>query len=126
MKRQIRGPAPFEIQQEAKAFQNWMTNDDPDGDHDFLKRKMKMAIKEELTPTQLLYMSEYYMDGKTVGQIAIRHGVDRSTVSRGIHRAHKRIRKVLKYCSPRLLDATAGIRTYNKGEKNDHELQRNE
>lgn len=119
MKREIRGIAPYEIQMNAKAFRNWMKSDEADGDHENLKRKMRLAIKEELTPSQLMYMTEYYIDRRTMGQIAMRHNVNRSTVSRGIHRAHERIRKVLKYCSPRLLETTAGIRTNNKEKEND-------
>lgn len=114
MKKEIRVAPLYEIQMNAQAFRNWMKNDETDGDHEILKRKMRLAIREELTPLQLMYMTEYYIDGRTMGQIAIRHNVNRSTVSRGIHRAHNRIRKVLKYCSPRLLEATAGIRTNNK------------
>lgn len=114
MKQEIRGIAPYEIQMNAQAFRNWMKSDEADGDHENLKRKMRSAIKEELTPSQFMYMTEYYIDSRTMGQIAMRHNVNRSTVSRGIRRAHERIRKVLKYCSPRLLEVTAGIRTNNK------------
>ena len=118
MKKGVQRVAPYEIQMNAQAFRNWMKNEQADGDHENLKRKMRLAIKEELTPCQLMYMTEYYIDGRTMGQIAIRHNVNRSTVSRGIHRAHERIRKVLKYCSPRLLEVTAGIRTNNREKEN--------
>lgn len=67
------------------------------------KKKLRKALIEELTETQRKYVFEYYVAEKTMEQIAYEYGVNKSTVSRGITRARRRLHKVLKYTSPAFL-----------------------
>lgn len=111
----------YEIQSDARDFHAWLhaeTTVAPDEDMRHLRRILSAAIENELTPKQRLYMAEYYVDGRTVGQIALRHKVCRSTVSRVLKCGRKRLRRVLRYCSPRLFDAQ-GQRSYNKAHQED-------
>lgn len=72
-------------------------------DFDTAKKKLKMAIAEELTETQKRYIIAYYVECKTMEQIGLDMGVNKSTVSRTIGRARRRLHKVLKYTNERFL-----------------------
>ena len=111
----------YEIQSDARDFKAWLhseTGSATDEAMQHLRRILSAAIENELTPKQRLYMVEYYVDGRTVGQIALRHKVCQSTVSRVLKYGRKRLRRVLRYCSPRLFDAQ-GQRSYNKAHQED-------
>ncbi|MBR4283065.1 MAG: sigma-70 family RNA polymerase sigma factor [Clostridia bacterium] len=56
-----------------------------------------MAIDEELTNKQREVLLLYYFEGKSTIEIAKMLGVNKSSVSRLLSRAKKRIEKVLKY-----------------------------
>ena len=47
-----------------------------------------------MSQKQRLYFDEYYLGGKTVATIAREQGVNKSSVSRAIHRAVNRINQV--------------------------------
>lgn len=73
------------------------TAGDNESDLRRLKRNLRLAREEELTARQrqLLYMR--FEENKTVTEIARELGVDKSTVSRTIGRAKKRLYQCLRY-----------------------------
>lgn len=62
-----------------------------------LLRQLPVAVAEELTPRQQQLLRMFYYDGKTVTVIARELAVNKSTVSRTLHRAQERLRKSLRY-----------------------------
>lgn len=62
-----------------------------------LKKHLKQAILEELTPTQREFLIAHYFENKRVTDIALQCGVSKSSVSRTLGRAEARIKRVLKY-----------------------------
>ena len=62
-----------------------------------LLRQLPVAVAEELTPRQQQLLRMFYYDGKTVTVIARELDVNKSTVSRTLHRAQERLRKSLRY-----------------------------
>lgn len=70
------------------------------------------AVRLELSEKQRTYFTEYYFEGMTMEEIAIAHGINKSSVSRCVKRSLGRIAKVLKYVDPKLL------RLFEKGETN--------
>lgn len=64
---------------------------------DRLRRNLRRAREQELTPRQREMLSMYYEGGMSMPQIAERLGVNRSTVSRTIRRARERLHRVLRY-----------------------------
>lgn len=61
------------------------------------KRLLRRVISERLTPTQQVYLEDYYFNAMNMREIARARGVALSTVSRTIKRARNRIREALKY-----------------------------
>lgn len=62
-----------------------------------LKKNLTTAINTDLTVRQRQMLSMYYFDEKTMEEIRNELGVNKSTVSRTIGRAAKRLYKALKY-----------------------------
>lgn len=62
-----------------------------------IRRALLSVVNNELTNRQKCYIILYYRDGLTQQQIADKLGVCRSTVSKTILRAQKRIFMYLKY-----------------------------
>jgi RNA polymerase sigma factor (sigma-70 family) len=60
-------------------------------------QRVQKVISEELTPHQREMLTEFYYHKKSMTQIALERGVNKSTVSRTIRRAEARLRKFLKY-----------------------------
>ena len=58
---------------------------------------LPLAVEEELTPRQRLYLEQYFEGGLTVKEIAQAAGVNPSTVSRTLRRAKTRLRRALQY-----------------------------
>lgn len=97
----------YEIESDKAAFRGWL-NAAGGGNAEeinYTKAAMKQAIREELSHTQRAYMMDYY-GGMTMRQVAKKYGVNTGTVSRTIARGRKKLRRVLKYCSPALLRST--------------------
>lgn len=95
----------FDLQADAIQFANWNANE---ADTDFTghtKNCIAVAMQKELTETQRLYFSMYFIDGKGVSQIANEVGVNKSTVSRTLKAAKKNLARVLVYTAPHLLNA---------------------
>lgn len=62
-----------------------------------MKRHLLNAMEQDCTPLQQKYLQEYFFEGKTQTQIAMKYGVNKSTVSRSIHAGLKRLQRCLKY-----------------------------
>ena len=60
-------------------------------------KRVQRVIREELTPLQRQTLIAYYMEQRTIPQIAAERGVHKSTVSRTLHRAENKLRRFLKY-----------------------------
>ena len=60
-------------------------------------KRVQRVIREELTPLQRQTLIAYYMEQRTIPQIAAERGVHKSTVSRTLHRAEDKLRRFLKY-----------------------------
>ena len=60
-------------------------------------KRVRRVIREELTENQRQILLAYYIQDQTIPQIAEERGVNKSTVSRTLHRAEGKLRKYLKY-----------------------------
>ncbi len=60
-------------------------------------KRVQRVIREELTPIQREILLEYYIRERTIPQIAEIRGVNKSTVSRTLHRAEEKLRRYLRY-----------------------------
>ena len=61
------------------------------------RKRVNRVIREELTQRQQQILMAYYFDNKNITQIAADLGVNKSTVSRTLHRAETRLKRFLKY-----------------------------
>nr|WP_325211452.1 sigma-70 family RNA polymerase sigma factor [uncultured Oscillibacter sp.] len=62
-----------------------------------LRRNLRRAREQELTPRQRQLLELYYDQGMNIPQIAGELGVNRSTVSRTLRRARDRLYRCLRY-----------------------------
>lgn len=62
-----------------------------------LRRNLRAARRDELTPRQAELLRLHFDEGLSVREIARRQGVAPSTVSRTLHRAQARLRRCLRY-----------------------------
>ena len=60
-------------------------------------KRVKRVIREELTENQREVLLAYYIQNRTIPQIAEDRGVNKSTVSRTLHRAEGKLRRFLRY-----------------------------
>ena len=60
-------------------------------------QRVHRVIEEELTPLQREVLIAYYIQEQTIPQIARDRGVQKSTISRTLHRAEDKLRRFLKY-----------------------------
>lgn len=60
-------------------------------------KRVQRVIREELTENQREILLAYYMENLTIPQIAENRGVNKSTVSRTLHRAEGKLRRYLRY-----------------------------
>ena len=60
-------------------------------------RRLKNVIQKELTPIQQQIFLAYYIQEKTMEQIARERGIHKSSVCRTLHRAEKTLQKYLRY-----------------------------
>ena len=56
-------------------------------------KRVNRVIREELTENQREILLAYYIHNQTIPKIAEERGVNKSTVSRTLHRAEKRLRR---------------------------------
>lgn len=64
---------------------------------DRLRRNLRLAREQELTARQRQMLTLYYDQGMNIPQIALKLGLNRSTVSRTIRRAKERLYNCLRY-----------------------------
>ena len=62
-----------------------------------LRRNLRKVREQELTPRQQVVMRMYYDEGKSIAKIAKSLKENKSTVSRTITRARKRLFRYLQY-----------------------------
>ena len=60
-------------------------------------KRVQRVIREELTEKQRQILLAYYIQDQTIPQIAESRGVNKSTVSRTLHRAEEKLRRYLRY-----------------------------
>ena len=60
-------------------------------------KRVKRVIREELTQNQRQILLAYYIHNQTIPEIAQERGVNKSTVSRTLHRAEEKLRRYLRY-----------------------------
>ena len=60
-------------------------------------KRANRVIREELTQNQREILLAYYIHNQTIPKIAEERGVNKSTVSRTLHRAEKKLRRYLRY-----------------------------
>lgn len=60
-------------------------------------RRVQAVIQEELTEKERQTLNAYYMEKKTLEQIAKGWGINKSTVWRNLKRAENKLRRFLKY-----------------------------
>ena len=77
----------------------WRRQNDPDNAEQLerLRRNLRQAREQELTPRQRQILSLYYDRGLTMTQIAGKLGLNRSTVCRTLHRSRNRLYRSLRY-----------------------------
>ena len=96
MTRQNRKWVPPEIQ---AAMEIWQGQDSEDNDARMqrLRRNLKKAIDQELTWRQQTMLLMRYSENWSQTDMATQLGVDKSTVSRTLARARKKLARVLQY-----------------------------
>lgn len=96
MTRQNRKWVPPEIR---AAMEIWQGQDSEDNDARMqrLRRNLKKAIDQELTGRQQTMLLMRYSENCSQTDVAARLGVDKSTVSRTLARARKKLARVLQY-----------------------------
>ena len=62
-----------------------------------LKRNLRRAMKRELTPRQQEIMALYFFENRPMTEIAAMLGINKSTVSRSLHRALRWLERCLRY-----------------------------
>lgn len=77
----------------------WLRTVAEDNESDLrrLKRNLRIAREEELTPRQRQMLHMRFEEGKNITEIARELGVNKSTVSRTLHRAQRRLQRCLRY-----------------------------
>ena len=60
-------------------------------------QRLRRVIEMELTQKQREVILAYYFQDKTIPQIAAERGIQRSSVSRCLRRAEKKVRLCLRY-----------------------------
>ena len=60
-------------------------------------RRVRQVIERELTPLQKETLIAYYFQQESIPRIAQRRGVNKSTVSRTLKSAERRLRQYLRY-----------------------------
>ena len=61
------------------------------------KQRVQRVIMEELTENQRDVLIAYYIQDRSITDIAQERGVHKSTVSRTLHRAENKLRRYLRY-----------------------------
>ena len=78
------------------SLRSWQAGEDNSPRLERLQRNLTMAL-DELTPIQRKEVEMYYFRRMTQTDIARELGVNKSSVSRGLSRARRRLRGFLRY-----------------------------
>lgn len=100
----------FEFQADAIQFAKWNENEVETDFVSHAKKATLKALNEELTEKQKRYFTLYHINRTSIEEIAKLEGVNKSTVSRTLTRARKKMSKVLRYTAPYLLNEQAETR----------------
>lgn len=89
------------------SFDLWIAGEGEDNraELDKLKRILPIVLDECCTVMQKEYILRYFVDRMNIPRIAERYGVDKSTVSRTIHRGLDNAYKALRFVSPLFIKA---------------------
>ena len=61
------------------------------------RKRIDRVILEEMTPLEREILIGYYIQERTIPEMARERGVNKSSVSRTLHRAEQRLKRCLKY-----------------------------
>ena len=61
------------------------------------KRRISRVVAGELTEIEREVLVAYYLQEQKIPEIAVQRGVNKSSVSRALRRAEKKLKKYLKY-----------------------------
>ena len=64
---------------------------------DLQLKRLQRVIEQELTELQRRTVEGYYLEKKSMSELAQERGVNRSTVCRTLQRAERRMRRCLRY-----------------------------
>lgn len=64
---------------------------------DVMRNLLKKAINSELTARQREMVTDFYFNGQSVTEIARKHGLSKSTVSRHLSCSRERLKCAMKY-----------------------------
>ncbi len=62
-----------------------------------LRRNLRRAMKRELTPRQREILALYFFENRSMTEIGRMLDINKSTVSRCLHRGQERLRRCLEY-----------------------------
>lgn len=104
------------------AFEMWLQADGADNlaDLERAKRMLPLVLDECVTVTQRNYILKYYVDKMSIIEIAEMYGVDKSTVSRTIHRGLDRAYGYLRFVSPLFIRKPEKRAPLSNGKKPDN------
>lgn len=86
----------FERETEYQSLRNFVKS--LDERKDAMARLLSRAVAEELTERQALMVVLYYLEQRSMRDIAAELGVNPSTVSRTLQTAREKLKKCLRYC----------------------------
>ncbi len=61
------------------------------------KKRVARVLREELTTLQRAAVVGYYIQQKSIPEMARERGVNKSTICRNLHRGEARLRRCLRY-----------------------------
>ena len=88
------------------SFLAWSNSSNGDNAREvaYMKKAVGVILRDYVTDRQKTYILDMFVNGMSVSQVAEKHNVDKSTVSRTIHRGLKNIHSYLRFVSPALID----------------------
>lgn len=101
---------------DAVVFKQWSHQEHGDNldDLEHAKKCIPIIFGEILSPVQRSYITRYYVEGKSMAEIAREFSVDRSSVSRTINRGIKKAYGYLRFSSPLFINAVPPKRANNR------------
>ena len=91
-----------DLQLQHASFDLWISSEGEDNrvERERVKRMLPIVLNEVCTVTQKEYIMAFFVDRLTVTEIAEQYGVNKSTVSRTIHRGMDKAYSYLRFVSP--------------------------